>query len=213
MLNKKNVRQQEFKLQVGEMIVENGKIKPNPDKGELRIFFNNRDQVLCLQWINLDKNIEREPLIIFPLEWELRKLGTTKGRVWVLQNTTFEEDKFFFWLQYSNKAEDETNEVIVNNILKTGSLVIDETKEGEGNNMTGIEGIIRSESDSQAKVNNNIQSNANISANTNADFIKNFTNTFKSIGNKPRYPELGKILTKSNIMKIVEDNNIQDLIK
>jgi hypothetical protein len=221
-ITKSTKKPKEFRLLVGEMIVEDGKAKPNPDKGELR--FTTREGMLFFEWRNLDKKIDREPLIIFPGEWDWIRLGSQKGRVFMLQNTTFPEDKSIFWMQYPKKEEDDMNAIIIGNILKTGALIIDESVGGDeyqyqdenaNYNVSGVEDMMRSEQrnpNTNTNTNNNIQSN---SSNSNSDFIKNFASGLKNVGGgaKAKYPELGKILTSSNVLKAVDDNNIEELIK
>src|SRR5690349_8603824 len=112
MQSTKKFKSPEFKLQAGQMFTENGKVKPNPNKGEIR-FSINSDNLLIFEWKDLQTNISTEPLVIFDNEWEWGKIGTQKGRVYCLKSVNF-DDKFYFWLQYPNSAEDQVNENIIN---------------------------------------------------------------------------------------------------
>lgn len=208
--NKTSVK--EYKIRAGEMQVVGEKVKPNPDKGEIR-FFINREELLNFEWRNLDKKSSIEPLVIFEGEWEWKKISTGKGRVYVLQNKTFIDDQLFFWMQYPNTAEDKMNETIITNILNTGKLEIDETTEGEVS-LEGIESILKKEGEG---INNNLQNNQiNQGGNPKLDsqnlkFIQNLANSMKM--EKEKFPPLGKILTKINVIKVLDENNIQELIK
>ena len=73
-------------------------------------------------WKNLENNIEQEPTIIFADEWEWKKLPLGKGRVYVLKNKVFVDTVHIFWMQSNKITDDEYNEVIVTNILRTGNL-------------------------------------------------------------------------------------------
>lgn len=164
--SKKTKLNKEYIIQAGEMPMVSGKVKPNSDKGEIR--FYEKDGLLNFEWKNTIKNISTEPLVIFEGEWEWVKVQTQKGRVYKLQNKTFQEDQFFYWMQNPNKSEDELNETIINNILNTGKLEINENpKEQED---SGIESIIKREDNSNQAVPNQNQNN-------NMDFIKNFANS------------------------------------
>jgi hypothetical protein len=168
---RRKIKSKEFKILAGEMSTIDGRVKPNSDKGEIR-FYINPDQLLTFQWKNLDKNNCSEPLVIFEGEWEWVKIDTMKGRVYILQNKSFPEDRLFYWMQYPNKSEDSTNETIINNILSSGQLVINESNENED---TGIESVLKREQNQEKAAsfkNNNMD---------NTDFIKNFTNAMKNI--------------------------------
>lgn len=201
----RKVKAKEYKILAGEMKIVEGKVKPNADKGEIR-FYVNRDQLLNFEWRNLDKNITTEALVIFENEWEWKKVQTMKGRVYILQNKSFAEDKFYFWMQYPNKAEDEVNENIISNILSTGILEIDETLKGDKNH-SGVESIMKNEEKNES---NNVNSGNNRAGNM--DFIKNLANAMKNV-EKVKYPTLGKILTNSNMNKVLDEKSIENLIK
>jgi hypothetical protein len=182
----------EYKILAGEMPVVSGKVKPSSDKGELR-FFQNADNMLCMEWRNLNKNTVSEPLVIFEDEWDWTKLETQKGRVFKLQSKTFPDEQYFYWMQYPNKAEDLLNEQTIRNILATGRLEIDMSSE-----LNSVDAIMKNEEETDIKTdgiknnNNTINksnsdsnpplNNAQISSrggsNNNSDFIKNLAKSF-----------------------------------
>jgi hypothetical protein len=178
----RQIKKPEFKLLAGQMLVENGKVKPSPNKGELRFTYN-PDNLLIFEWKDLNTNITSEPLVIFDSEWEWKKIGTQKGRVFCLQSTTF-GDKFYYWMQYPNAEEDHVNENIISNILKTGRLEINEEKGSSDNGASSVENIIKNEEQKPVTNTTNVQPSNQNKSSTNADFIKNFANSLK--GTKKR---------------------------
>jgi hypothetical protein len=181
--NKKNkINEKEFIVSAGEMNLVGGKVKPNPAKGQMR-FYVNRDNILCLEWINLETSTSNEPLLIFEDEWEWKKIETAKGRVYVLQNKTFPDTQNFFWLQYPNKAEDSLNESIIKRVLKTGKLQLDENEQENDIEMT-IENIVKKEESLANAENKNLEIEKNNQSNNsvkNSDFIKNFTSALRNL--------------------------------
>jgi hypothetical protein len=169
----KNIKKPEFKLLAGQMVVENGKVKPNPNKGELR-FAINSDNLLIFEWKDLETGISSEPLVIFDGEWEWVKRGTAKGRVYCLQSTTF-GDKLYYWMQYPNAAEDDVNENLITNILKTGRLELNEEKDATGD-LGSVRNIVNSEGTTGGNQNPPSQKTGGVS---NADFIKSFASAMK----------------------------------
>ena len=213
---------EEFKINVGEMNIIDKKAKANPDKGEIRFYLN--EGLLFFEWKNLTKNITKEPLVITPGDWIWKKIGTSKGRVYMLQNTLYpEEEKFLFYMQFPISL-DEKNSNIINNILKTGTLIFDnkeisnENKEQNKNNNN--QNLNNNLSNNNTTFQNNIsnqntnQQNNQNNINSNLDFIKNFTEAFRQAQKK--YPKLGKILTRENIINLLSklnENEKNELIK
>ena len=213
---------EEFKINVGEMNIIDKKAKANPDKGEIRFYLN--EGLLFFEWKNLTKNITKEPLVITPGDWIWKKIGTSKGRVYMLQNTLYpEEEKFLFYMQFPISL-DEKNSNIINNILKTGTLIFDnkeisnENKEQNKNNNN--QNLNNNLSNNNTTLQNNIsnqntnQQNNRNNINSNLDFIKNFTEAFRQAQKK--YPKLGKILTRENIINLLSklnENEKNELIK
>ena len=213
---------EEFTIKAGEMNIIDNKAKANPDKGEIRFYLN--EGLLFFEWKNLTKNITKEPLVITPGDWIWKKIGTSKGRVYMLQNTLYpEEEKFLFYMQFPISLE-EKNSNIINNLLKTGTLIIDdkntsnENKEQNKNNNN--QNLNNNLSNNNTTLQNNIsnqntnQQNNQNNINSNLDFIKNFTEAFRQAQKK--YPKLGKILTRENIINLLSklnENEKNELIK
>ena len=195
----------EFSIKAGEMKIEDNKAKANPDKGEIKFFF--KEGLLFFQWKNITKNIEKEPLVITPGEWIWKKIGTSKGRVYMLQGTTYEEEKYIFYMQYPISS-DVRNFNIINNILKTGNLIIDDKENSNeenkinNNNLNNNNTQIQNNNVLNNNVSNNNQKNINQS---NLDFIKSFTAALQQIQKK--YPTLNKILTRVNIVNLLSKLN------
>ena len=155
-----------YKISAGQMFVENGKVRPNPNKGEL-IFTINNDNLLIMEWKDIHNNTSTEPLVIFDNEWEWKRVPTQKGRVYCLESLSFPE-KLFFWMQYNNLSEDQMNENIISNILKTGRLEINEEKDGKKETIS-MENFSKTENTNNQM--NNLQ---------NTDFIKNLAQSIKT---------------------------------
>ena len=190
----------EFSIKAGEMKIEDNKAKANPDKGEIKFFF--KEGLLFFQWKNITKNIEKEPLVITPGEWIWKKIGTSKGRVYMLQGTTYEEEKYIFYMQYPISS-DVRNFNIINNILKTGNLIIDDKENSNEENKINNNNLNNNNTQIQNNnVSNNNQKNINQS---NLDFIKSFTAALQQIQKK--YPTLNKILTRVNIVNLLSKLN------
>lgn len=110
----------EFNFKCGEMKVENGKVKPSPTKGFIKIYFN-KDKLLCWQWCSEDLKVINEPIVIFSDEWEWNKIPTVKGRVYQLKSKCF-EDYFIFWLQETDSTKDTQLEEDIKEILLSGQI-------------------------------------------------------------------------------------------
>ena len=213
---------EEFTIKAGEMNIIDNKAKANPDKGELKFYLS--EGLLFFEWKNITKNTTKEPLVITPGDWIWKKIGTSKGRVYMLQNTLYpEEEKFLFYMQFPISL-DEKNSNIINNILKTGTLIFDnkeisnENKEQNKNNNN--QNLNNNLSNNNTTLQNNIsnqntnQQNNQNNINSNLDFIKSFTEAFRQVQKK--YPTLGKILTRENILNLLpklNENEKNELIK
>lgn len=110
----------QFKFNCGRMEIIDGKVKPLPDKGHVKIYVN-PDNLLCWEWNSNDGKIEEEPVVLFSDEWEWKKIPTGKGRVYHLKSKCF-EDEMFYWLQESDKSLDEELEKRIKEIVFTGKL-------------------------------------------------------------------------------------------
>ena len=81
---------EEFTIKAGEMNIIDNKAKANPDKGELKFYLS--EGLLFFEWKNITKNTTKEPLVITPGDWIWKKIGTSKGRVYMLQNTLYPDE-------------------------------------------------------------------------------------------------------------------------
>lgn len=216
----KTIKRKEFVVQAGEMVLENNKAKANPDKGEIK-FFLNSEGLLCFEWKNLTKNQTSEPIAILPGDWAWKKIGSQKGRVYLLENIMYPEVKYFYWMQYSIAMDDNIS-TIITNILKTGTLDIDENKLVESKPMSIKEVEKEEEKKSQISTGipvtnqNQSQSSTQIPQSTNNtnDFIKQFTASMKQF--QKSLPDLGKILTSMRLKEFIntlDQNTIDELIK
>ena len=123
--NKKgrNSKTQEFRFRAGRMFIEGGKVKPDPTKGEIRIYIS-LDGLLSFQWVDSSNTKTDEPIVIFSDEWDWVKIGSQKGRVYLLQNKTFEDDKNFFWLQDPDTSKDQEINDKMKQIVETGAFPV-----------------------------------------------------------------------------------------
>jgi len=116
---------QEFSFKCGQMLIENGKVKPDPSKGIVKISYN-PDGLLCWQWINLNDSLKNsEPIVIFSDEWEIVKVSSKKGRVFQLKSKCF-DDYYVFWMQEPDATKDSEIEEGIKKILTTGVIEIKE---------------------------------------------------------------------------------------
>lgn len=110
----------EFRFNCGIMELANGKVKPLPDKGSVRIYVN-PDNLLCWEWNSNDSKKEEEPVVLFSDEWEWIRIPTNKGRVYQLKSKCF-EDQMFYWLQDLDQSKEAELESRIKEIILTGSL-------------------------------------------------------------------------------------------
>ena len=220
---------EEFTIKAGEMNIIDNKAKANPDKGEIRFYLN--EGLLFFEWKNLTKNITKEPLVITPGDWIWKKIGTSKGRVYMLQNTLYpDEERFLFYMQFPISLE-EKNSNIINNLLKTGTLIFDDknisndnkkqNNNNQNTNNTNLNNnLTNNTTEEQNKISNQNsntttqQQNNQNNINSNLDFIKSFTEAFRQVQKK--YPTLGKILTRENIVNLfskLNEDEKNELIK
>ncbi len=185
----KKTKIKEMKISAGSMPLKDGKIKPDPAKGEIYIF--EKDGMLIFQWTNLDKNISEEPLVVFSGEWEWTKIPSNKGRVYVMKSKCFEDAQYYFWMQCPQKDKDEENERIINQIFEDGNFNClnknNKEEKEEKNEITGINNFVEQNknlinpSNTQFNNINTINNNQNEQNMKNEDFIKNLATTFKNI--------------------------------
>ena len=112
----------DFYFPAGEMIIKDNKVHANPDRGVLRFFISKDTQLLSMKWENLDKKSSQEGIIITEGDWSYKKVSTQKGCPFYIQNTSYPDDKYYFYFQTKNKENIEKIEKSLEDILKTGKL-------------------------------------------------------------------------------------------
>ena len=97
---------EEYCFPAGEMIIKDKKVHANADRGVLRIFISKETQLLSMKWENLDKKSSQEEIIITEGDWSYKKVSTQKGCPFYIQNTSYPDDKYYFYFQTKNKEND-----------------------------------------------------------------------------------------------------------
>ena len=179
----------EYYFAAGEMTIKEKKVHANPDRGVLRFYINNETQLLSMKWENLDKKTSNEEIIITAGDWLMKKLSTKKGCPFYIQNTSYADDKYYFYFQTKNKETIEKIEKNLEQILKTGELPQSEKKE-EKNNIVPM---------SIDDMQNNQQNNAQ---QTNL-FFKNLSEQLKKMMEKKK-PSLSDILKREKITQFFD---------
>ena len=179
----------EYYFAAGEMTIKEKKVHANPDRGVLRFYINNETQLLSMKWENLDKKTSNEEIIITAGDWLMKKLSTKKGCPFYIQNTSYADDKYYFYFQTKNKETIEKIEKNLEQILKTGELPQSEKKE-EKNNIVPM---------SIDDIQNNQQNNAQ---QTNL-FFKNLSEQLKKMMEKKK-PSLSDILKREKITQFFD---------
>jgi len=179
----------EYYFAAGEMTIKEKKVHANPDRGVLRFYINNETQLLSMKWENLDKKTSNEEIIITAGDWSMKKLSTKKGCPFYIQNTSYADDKYYFYFQTKNKETIEKIEKNLEQILKTGELPQSEKKE-EKNNIVPM---------SIDDMQNNQQNNAQ---QTNL-FFKNLSEQLKKMMEKKK-PSLSDILKREKITQFFD---------
>ena len=163
--------------------------------------------------------------MIFGDEWEWKRIPTPKGRVFSLRNKAFPEEMYIYWMQYANTTEDEYNEMIISNILRTGQLEINENPKASDNvEMTSVEESIPKLEETK-KVEKSKESNNQTLNNTtttkpidNKKFLSNLSNEFQRKKRKKfiilaKFPGIQKLLSNFNIENFFSDEDKEKLIK
>ena len=179
----------EYYFAAGEMTIKEKKVHANPDRGVLRFYINNETQLLSMKWENLDKKTSNEEIIITAGDWLMKKISTKKGCPFYIQNTSYADDKYYFYFQTKNKETIEKIEKNLEQILKSGELPQSEKKE-EKNNIVPM---------SIDDMQNNQQNNAQ---QTNL-FFKNLSEQLKKMMEKKK-PSLSDILKREKITQFFD---------
>ena len=181
----------EFYFAAGEMTIKEKKVHANPDRGVLRFYMNKETQLLSMKWENITKKTSNEEIIITAGDWTLKKLSTSKGCPFYIQNTAYPDDKYFFYFQTKNKESIEKTEKKLEEILKTGTLA---DAGGAEKNEDGVPMSIEEMQNNQ-KNNNNVQQANNI--------FKTLSETFKKIMEK-KHPSLSDILNREKLTQFFD---------
>ena len=182
----------EFYFPAGEMEITDKKVHANPDKGVLRFFISNETQLLSLKWENLDKKTSKDEIVITPGDYMYKKVSTKKGTPFFIVNSSYPDDKYFYYYQTNNKENIEKIEKKIMDILSKGELPVDESDKSKTVPMS-IEELSNNKNNAQ---------NSTPGQGINPNFMKNFADILKKIQQK--YPSLGKILTTEKITKLFE---------
>ena len=182
----------EFYFPAGEMVIKDKKVHANPDKGVLRFFISNETQLLSLKWENLDKKTSKDEIVITPGDYMYKKVSTKKGTPFFIVNSSYPDDKYFYYYQTNNKENIEKIEKKIMDILSKGELPVDESDKSKTVPMS-IEELSNNKNNAQ---------NSTPGQGINPNFMKNFADILKKIQQK--YPSLGKILTTEKITKLFE---------
>ena len=140
----------DFYFSAGEMTIKDKKVQANKDHGVLRFYMNSETQLLSMKWENLDKKASNEEIIITPGDWIYKKISTSKGCPFCIQNTSYPDDQYFFYFQTKNKENIEKIEKTLEDILKTGELPKKESTEEKSNVPMSIEEMQKSQQNATA---------------------------------------------------------------
>ena len=183
---------QEYYFSAGEMILKDKKVHANPDRGALRLYISQETQLLSLKWENLDKKSSNEEIIITAGDWVYKKVSTSKGSPFYIQNTSYPDDKYFYYYQTKDQKKIEKIEKDLENIFKTGELPTIKKEEESKPVPMSIDEVNK----------NNNQQQSNSQGGFNSDFLKNFSEMLKKIGQKR--PSLSDILKRDQITQFFE---------
>ena len=112
----------EYFFPAGEMTIKEKKVHANPDRGVLRFYINKDTQLLSMKWENLEKKSSNEEIIITEGDWSFKKISTQKGCPFYIQNTSYPDDKYFYYFQIKNKENIEKIEKNLEEIFKNATL-------------------------------------------------------------------------------------------
>ena len=180
----------EFYFSAGEMTIKDKKVHANPDRGAIRIYISNETQLLSMKWENLDKKTSNEEIIITAGDWVYKKISSSKGSPFYIQNTSYPDDKYFYYFQTKDQKKIEKIEKDLENIFKTGELI--KTEDESKPVPMSIDEVNKNTSQQQ----NGQQGGFN------SDFLKNFSDMLKKISEKK--PSLSDVLKREQITKFFE---------
>ena len=178
----------DFYFPAGQMVQKDKKLHANPERGVLKFFISNDTQMLSLKWDNIEKKTSTDEIIITPGDYIYKKLTSSKGSPFSIENSSYSDDKYYFYYQTKNKEKIEKYEKTIIEILEKGQLP---NEESEKNDKTVPMSIEEVNNNKDNKGTNQNQFNANI-----------FSEILKSI---KKQPHLGKILTTEKIKKLFQE--------
>ena len=197
----------DFTFDCGEMVIVDGKAKANPDKGSIR-FYTNDDGIVLMEWKNKTKGTTKEPLAIVAGDWTWKKIGSQKGRVFMLQNTSFTDEKYLYWLQCPRDKDDSIVNT-VNTILSTGLIIEESIHQEQKMEVDNKEENVPMSNAEVVNQDNKTNNSTNQQPGQMNDFIKNFAESIKKFQKK--FPELKHILTISNVKSLISSLDKNDL--
>ena len=153
---------------------------------------------LCDYWnqqLSMQVKEDEEKNAPFKLEFKdymYKKVSTKKGTPFFIVNSSYPDDKYFYYYQTNNKENIEKIEKKIMDILSKGELPVDESDKSKTVPMS-IEELSNNKNNAQ---------NSTQGQGINPNFMKNFADILKKIQQK--YPSLGKVLTTEKITKLFE---------
>ena len=180
----------EYYFAAGEMTIKEKKVHANPDRGVLRFYMDKVTQLLSMKWENITKNTSNEEIIITAGDWLFKKISTSKGCPFYIQNTSYPDDKYFFYFQTKNKENIEKIEKNLEEIFKTGQL-------------PGW-GVCTKEEKNMAPMSiNEMQNNQNNNAQQGISVFKTLSETLKKMMEK-NHPSLSDILNREKLTQFFD---------
>jgi hypothetical protein len=101
------------------MIMESGRVKPDPRKGKISVLDLEVDGLTHFQWTDLASGHVLDDFIVFPEDARFMKAVQSKGRVYLLE---FSGQHAFFWMQEPDADKDEERTQQLNNAMGTSAL-------------------------------------------------------------------------------------------
>ena len=180
----------EYYFAAGEMTIKEKKVHANPDRGVLRFYMDKVTQLLSMKWENITKNTSNEEIIITAGDWLFKKISTSKGCPFYIQNTSYPDDKYFFYFQTKNKESIEKIEKNLEEIFKTGQL-------------PGW-GVCTKEEKNMAPMSiDEMQNNQNNNAQQGISVFKTLSETLKKMMEK-NHPSLSDILNREKLTQFFD---------